>query len=319
MGQLSQSISEEMRRFGYSLKAAKSGTSWIGHYIKFINNRDPKSCGSAEANAYLSLLADKHNVSIDTQQTALDALLFLYAKILKSPLGDLEYSVATKPNHLPDVLNIDEVNAILTCLSEQHKLAVALMYGSGLRVFECLQLRVQDINLKLLTLTVHSGSGLKDRKTMLSQQLIKPLTLAIQRGIDIQNEDTKNSVETLLPNHIARKFKHAARSPYWAFIFPSAKLSKHPLTGKVCRHHLHASVIQNSVKIAVKKSGIKNKSITCHSLRHSFASELMRSGLDTRNVQKLLGHKDIRTTQVYRHVVGSDCVGMKSPLDNLTL
>lgn len=319
MGQFLQSISEEMQRSGYSLKAAKSASNWIGHYIKFINNRNPKSYGSPEVGAYLSLLADKHNVSIEAQEAALDALLFLYAKILESPLGELEYSLATKPKDLPDVLNIDEVNAILARLSEQHKLAVALMYGSGLRVFECLQLRVQDINLKLLTLTVHSGNGFQDRKTMLSPQLVKPLMLAIQRGIDVQNTDVKNSVETLLPSHIAKKFKHASRSPYWAFIFPSVNVCKHPDTGAVCRHHLHASVIQNSVKIAIKKSGLKNKSITCHSLRHSFASELMRSGLDTKKVQKLLGHKDIRTTQVYSHIVGKDCVGIKSPLDNLIL
>lgn len=319
MGQYLQSIYNELRRSGYSPKAAKTAANWVGHYIRFINNRNPKTCGSPEVGAYLSLLADKHNVSIEAQEAALDALIFLYAKILESPLEGLEYSLATKPKHLPHVLNIDEVNAILERLSEQHKLAVALMYGSGLRVFECLQLRVQDINLKLLTLTVHSGSGIKDRKTMLSPQLIKPLTLAIQRGIDVQNEDTKNSVETLLPKHIKKKFKHASRSPYWAYIFPSVNVCKHPLTGAACRHHLHASVIQNAVKIAIKKSGLKNKSITCHSLRHSFASELMRSGVATQNVQKLLGHKDIRTTQVYRHIIRKDCARVKSPIDNLTI
>lgn len=319
MSQFLQFVQEEMRLCGYNQKAEKTCINWIERYVNFIDKRHPKDCGRTEVQAYLSFLAERNNVSTSTQQTALNSLEFLYQQVLKIPLGKLEYTLATKPRRLPTVLTVDEANAILGCLSGPHRLAAALMYGSGLRVFECLQLRVQDIDLRQLTLTVHNGNGIKDRQTLLSPQLVKPLRLAIQRGITLQNEDIKNDIGTSLPNHIARKYKNAAYSPYWAFIFPSESQFKHVLTGLNCRHHLPASVMQNAVRIAADEACITNKTVTCHSLRHSFASELIRSGADIRRVQKLLGHKDIRTTEIYTHVVGEDYVGTKSPLDNFVL
>ncbi len=193
------------------------------------------------------------------------------------------------------------------------------MYGSGLRVSECLQLRVQDIDFEHLSLTVHNGKGGKDRQTLLSSQLIEPLKLAIKRGIAVQAKDKEMGVGSSLPYQLGKKYKNAAFSASWAFIFPSANHCYHPVTGVLCRHHLHTSVIQKAIKVAANRANIHNKRVTCHAFRHSFASELIRSGSDILTVQELLGHSDIRTTQIYTHVIGKHYAGTNSPLDALAL
>ncbi len=264
MSQFLQSVRSEIRLRGYSLKTEKTYITWIKRFIYFTNKRHSKDCGAVEVRAYLSSLANEHHVAINTQKIALNALAFLYDKVLCTPFGELGFTLATKPRRLPTVLSVSEDNAILGCLTGQNRLAVALMYGSGLRVSECLQLRVQDIDFEHLSLTVHNGKGGKDRQTLLSSQLTEPLKLAIKRGIGIQAKDKEMGVGSSLPYQLGKKYKNAAFSASWAFIFPSVNHCYHPVTGVLCRHHLHTSVIQKATKVAAIRANIHNKRVTCH-------------------------------------------------------
>jgi integron integrase len=310
-------VRSEIRLRGYSIRTEHSYITWIKKYIYFNNKRHPKDMGAKEVKAFLSWLANERYVAVNTQKVALNALVFLYQKILKQDLGELGFTLARKQRALPITLNPSDVKKIIAHLQGQHKLAVQLMYGSGLRVSECLRLRVQDIDLDRMALTIRDGKGKKDRQTILSPCLIQPLSQAITFAISKQEKDNENGVGCSLPFALGRKYPNAYRSPAWAYIFPSTMLCNHPVTGVVCRHHLHQSVIRKALRKAVNAAGITTKRVNCHTFRHSFATHMLSNGTDIRTVQELLGHNDVKTTQIYTHVLGQHYAGTQSPLDCL--
>ncbi len=312
-----ESVRAEIRLRGYSIRTEKTYLTWIKQFIYFIDKRHPKDVGAGEVKAFLSWLANDRNVAVNTQKVALNSLVFLYHKVFQHELGELGFSLATRQRSLPSVLSPTEVRCILNQLEGRNKLAIQLMYGSGLRVSECLRLRVQDIDLENGSLTIRDGKGRKDRQTLLSQRLREPLQKSIQHGIHVQELDNQQNVGCSLPHALGRKYPNAHRSPGWAFIFPSQGICNHPMTGVLCRHHLHQSVIRKALRKAVSLSGITIKRINCHTFRHSFATHMLSNGADIRTVQELLGHSDVKTTQIYTHVLGQHYAGSQSPLDRL--
>lgn len=311
-----ESIRRAMRLRGYSIRTEKTYLIWIASFIRFHKYRHPKEMGSAEVVAYLDYLASTRNVSINTQKVALNALSFLYNKYLEQPLGALGFKYATRPRHLPTVLSVDEVMLIINQLEGVHRLVVELMYGSGLRVSECLRLRIQDLDFHRNALTVRNGKGGKDRVTILSNRLQDAVLAQMRTSLSIQKEDNSQNLGPSLPDSLSRKYPNAFKMPGWMFVFPSTTISHHPVNRKLCRHHLHTSVIRKSLKLAVSNTSI-SKRVSCHTFRHSFATHLLEAGTDIRTVQELLGHSDVATTQIYTHVIGKHFAGTLSPYDRL--
>lgn len=311
-----ESIKRTMRLRGYSIRTIHSYLYWIRYYIRFHQHRHPKDMGKTEVVAFLDHLASDRNVTANTQRVSLNAIAFLYNKIMDQPLKDLGFKLATKPRHLPTVLSPEETATILESLNGIHRLIVEVMYGSGLRVSECLRLRVQDINFDQNAITVRNGKGGKDRVTILSEKLKPKLVQQIDRALDIQEKDNTNAIGPSLPDALGRKYPSAFRSPSWMFIFPSHTLCQHPDNDNWCRHHIHTSVIRKAVKRAAVDAQI-HKRISCHTFRHSFATHLLQTGTDIRTVQELLGHSDIKTTQIYTHIIGQHYAGTNSPLDRI--
>lgn len=266
--------------------------------------------------SFLSYLASIRHVAPNTQKVALNAVVFLYRQIVKRELGDLNFKRSTKQRQLPVVLSPQEVSNVIQQINPRHRIVIQLLYGSGLRVNECLSLRVQDVNLSNLSLTVRDGKGNKDRQTLLSTNLSEPLIALIEKAKQLQQQDNLTNVGPSLPYALGKKYPNAYREPGWMFVFPSLKLCAHPLTGEVCRHHLHDSSIRKSLQQAVRKAKIEKK-VTCHTMRHSFATHLLEQGYDIRSVQELLGHNDVKTTQIYTHVLGKHYAGTISPLDRI--
>jgi integron integrase len=329
-----ESVRAEIRLRGYSIRTEKSYLGWIKRFIYFNDKRHPKELGAKEVKAFLSWLANERNVAINTQKVALNAVVFLYHKILNRELGELGFSLASRQRCLPSVLTPPEVQKILDQLEGRNKLAIQLMYGSGLRVSECLRLRVQDIDLDRCSLTIRNAKGKKDRQTLLSPRLIDPLQQAIEHGVKVQELDNQQDIGCSLPYALGRKYPNAYRSPGWAFIFPSFGLCAHPVSGLQCRHHLHQTAIRKALRKAVSRAGITIKQVNCHTFRHSFATHMLSSGTDIRTVAapahpcargirtsmcstELLGHNDVKTTQIYTHVLGQHYAGSQSPLDRL--
>ncbi|MCB1667202.1 MAG: integron integrase [Porticoccaceae bacterium] len=312
-----ESIRRDIRLRGYSIRTEKAYLYWIRFYINFNNKRHPSELGGPEVKAFLSYLASERHVAVNTQKVALNALVFLYHKVLNRDLGDLGFTLATRQRTLPVVLTADEVSRILACLQGRNRLIVELLYGSGLRISECLRLRVQDVELSRCAITVRDGKGNKDRQTLLSHKLIPELELFIEAVIQLQQQDNEQGVGPSLPFALGKKYPNAYRSPKWMFIFPSTSLCKHPITGVTCRHHLHQTVLRKALGKAVYEAGVLKKKVNCHTFRHSFATHLLQNGTDIRSVQELLGHNDVKTTQIYTHVIGQHYAGTKSPLDNL--
>lgn len=312
-----ESLVADIRLRGYSIKTEKSYLNWIKRYIYFIKKQHPKDAGTQEVKDFLSWLATERHVAINTQKIALNALSFLYNKHLNQPLGDIGFSLATKQRSLPSVLTRQEVKLILDQLQGRNRLIFELLYGSGLRITECLRLRVQDVDLVHGALDIHDGKGRKDRRTILSLQLKEQLEETIKSAIKIQQKDNEQGVGCSLPYALSRKYPNAFRSPAWAYLFPASILCAHPYTGELCRHHLHYTVARKVLRRAVVASGITYKRVKTHTFRHSFATHMLASGADIRTVQELLGHSDVKTTQIYTHVLGRHFAGTASPLDTL--
>ena len=312
-----ESVRSNIRLRGYSIKTEKSYIGWIKRYIYFIGKRHPKDVGAQEVKAFLTWLASERDVAINTQKSALNALVFLYHKFLGQELGDLGFTLATRQRILPSVLTTQEVRSIIEQLEGRNKLIVELLYGSGLRVSECLRLRVQDVDLDTSSLDIRDAKGHKDRRTILSQRLHQPLKDVIEEAIALQKKDNKSGFGCSLPYALGRKYPNAFRSPAWAFIFPASDYCAHPVTGEQCRHHLHYTAVAKMLRRAVAAAGITNKRVKSHTFRHSFATHMLSSGADIRTVQELLGHSDVKTTQIYTHVLGRHYAGTPSPLDRL--
>jgi len=312
-----ESIRRLMRLRGYSLRTEKSYLYWIKSYIRFHKNRHPKDMGKDEIIQYLDYLASDRNVTANTQRIALNALMFLYSKILEQPVTNLGFKLASKPRYLPTVLSAKEALLIIDKLEGVHQLIVKMMYGSGLRVSEALGLRVQDIDFEQNSVTVRAGKGNKDRVTLLSRSLKNDLILQLEKALKVQRMDNMDSVGPSMPDALSRKYPNAFRQPGWMFIFPSFSLCHHPINRRLCRHHLHATVIRKALKRARETANI-HKRVTCHTFRHSFATQLLEAGTDIRTVQELLGHTDVKTTQIYTHIIGKHYAGTTSPLDRIS-
>ncbi|MCG9597656.1 integron integrase [Vibrio sp. Isolate25] len=309
-------VCEYMRLSGYSIRTEKSYLYWIRSFIFFHDKRHPQDMGAYEVTQFLSYLANSRNVAVNTQKVALNALVFLYQSYLKIDLGDLGFSLASKQRQLPIVLTPSEIKQILSYLDGKEKLIIELLYGSGLRISECLRLRVQDIDLNNLSITVRDGKGKKDRQTLLSHQCVSQLHQQIDAAKKLQLADNQHGIGPSLPNALHRKYPNAFQQLGWMFIFPSPSISHNPHNHRPSRHHLHSSVVRKTLSRAVAKADI-NKKVSCHTFRHSFATHLLQAGRDIRSVQELLGHNDVKTTQIYTHVIGQHYAGTISPLDHL--
>ncbi|MGB9881056.1 MAG: integron integrase [Anaerolineae bacterium] len=302
-----------------SLSTEDSYLYYIKQFILFHHNRHPKDMGVDEIRAYLSHLAVEKQVSASTQKVALSALLFLYRDVLKIQLPNIEgIERARVTKHIPVVFTRDEVNAILSHLTGTPHLVVSLLYGSGLRLMEALRLRVKDIDFTYRQITVRDGKGEKDRVTVLPQSLVEPLKRQLAHAKEIHEQDLKEGYGAVyLPYALARKYPNANKEWAWQYVFPAAHHSAEPRTGIIRRHHLHEDSIQRAVKQAMRKAGIA-KHGSCHTFRHSFATHLLEDGYDIRTVQQLLGHKDVRTTMIYTHVLQCGASAVRSPLDLMT-
>ncbi len=282
----------------------------------FHNKRHPRDIGNAEIEAFLTHLAVNQNVAASTQNQALSALLFLYRVVLKQELDSTIDAVrAKKPKRLPTVLSKDEVHKVIGFLSGTHPLMVKVLYGSGLRLMECLRLRVKDLDFSQQQIIVRDGKGQKDRVTMLPESLVPLLQEHVRHVRHIHEEDlSKGYGSVYLPFALERKYPNASREWLWQYVFPASRLSTDPRTGAEHRHHVHESGLQKAVRKAAFKAGI-DKRITCHTFRHCFATHLLEAGYDIRTLQELLGHKDVKTTMIYTHVLNKGPLAVRSPLD----
>ncbi len=309
-------VRDVLRRKHYSFRTEQTYTDWIRRYILFHNKRHPAEMGEAEVTQFLTSLARDGKVAASTQNQALSALLFLYQQVLKQEIGWLEaVERASQPKRVPVVLTRDEVQTILGHLHGTHRLMAELLYGSGLRLMECVRLRVKDVDFAYAHIVVRDGKGAKDRITMLPVALTHRLERHLQKVKAHHEEDLEAGFGSVyLPNALERKYPSAQREWAWQYVFPSARISTDPRSGQKRRHHMEESSLQLAMKGAVRASGIA-KAATCHTLRHSFATHLLENGYDIRTVQELLGHKDVSTTMIYTHVLNKPGIGVKSPLD----
>ncbi len=313
---LLEQVSDVIRLKHYSYKTEKSYINWIKRYILFHNKRHPKEMGGREIEEFLTHLAVKENVAASTQNQALNAILFLYREVLKQEL-DLQVDAvrAKRSRYLPTVLTKEEVLAIIENLSGVYQLVVKLLYGTGLRQTECLQLRVKDLDFAQKQLIVRDAKGRESRVTMLPTSLIEELQFHLQIVKRQHQQDLEKGYGSVyLPFALERKYKNADREWIWQFVFPSNRISQDPRSKIIRRHHLHESGLQKALKQAVRATGI-NKRVSCHTFRHSFATHLLQNGYDIRTVQELLGHKDVKTTMIYTHVLNRGGRGVRSPLD----
>ncbi|MBR8843417.1 MULTISPECIES: integron integrase [Pseudoalteromonas] len=312
-------IAEFMLTKQYSLRTVDTYLKWISSYIHFHDKRHPASMGDNEVVEYLDYLVLKRNVSPKTQATALNALSFLYKQIIKQDLcPNLTFIRSKRQSKLPIVMTPEEVKRLMSFLSKRYYLISGLMYGSGLRVMEAVQLRVQDIDFDYKCIRIWNGKGNKHRVVTLATELIPLLRNQIAQADEYLKLDSQNEryAGVWMPNALARKYPSANKSIAWQYLFPSYKLSADPETGEIRRHHFHQTGVRKAVKEAAKKAQI-TKPITPHTFRHSFATHLLQSGADIRTVQAQLGHSDVKTTQIYTHVLQQGANGVVSPLSKI--
>jgi integron integrase len=311
-------VRQQIRLRNYSIRTETVYSEWVKRYIRFHKYRHPLEMGAVEVEAFLTHLAVVRNVAAATQNQALAALLFLYKEVLKVELPWLEGVVrAKKPTHLPVVLTREEVARVLAEMSGVPALVANLLYGSGLRLMEALRLRVKDMEFSRGEILVRDGKGQKDRVTMLPRTLIPGLQQQLQAVSALHQEDLAEGFgRANLPFALARKYPNAAAEWGWQFVFPSGNRSQDPRGSGIHRHHLHEKTIQRAVREAVLRARIV-KPATPHTFRHSFATHLLEAGQDIRTVQELLGHADVKTTQIYTHVLNRGGLGVISPLDRV--
>ncbi|WNO07833.1 integron integrase [Teredinibacter sp. KSP-S5-2] len=303
-------IRTELRTRHYSLKTEKTYLYWVRFFIHFHNKKHPKDMGNSEIERFLNYLAA-------TQNQALCALVFMYRHVINQEIEGLNYEYAKPPRNLPTVLSHSEVNGVLSCLSGKYWLITAILYVCGLRVNEALRLRIKDIDFDNKSLFVFRGKGQKDRYTLLPTSLINPIQKQIEKVKSIHAIDLSEGFGlSSVPSALFRKYQHSLSQFSWQYLFPSTTRCVHPYDGYECRHHIHDTAYSKQLRLAVRKSGI-HKRVTAHTFRHSFATNLLLSGTDIRTVQDLLGHSDLRTTEIYTHVIGSRRAGTVSPMDRI--
>lgn len=311
-------VRQKIHFLHYSRQTEKAYVHWIRRYILFHNKRHPKDMRGEELSSFLNYLVNKENVSASTQNQALTAIIFLYKQILNIDVGEIpEFQYARKPKRLPVVLTQNEVKRVFEFLNEPHKTMIGLMYGSGLRLNECLELRMLDVDIERREIIVRRGKGNKDRRTLLPDFVIPGLKLAIDKVQQFHEIDQANGITHVhLPDALARKYPNAGKQLKWQYIFASYKTSVDPITKNIGRHHIHTKSVSRAISNAVKKANIM-KHVTAHVFRHSFATHLLENGYDIRTVQELMGHSNVNTTMIYTHVLNKGGHGVKSPLDNL--
>jgi len=309
-------VRDAIRLKHYSYRTEETYVQWIVRYILFHNKRHPKDMGVPEIEEFLTHLAVEGNVAAATQNQALNAILFLYRQVLQRELDDRINAIrAKRPQQIPVVLSPDEAFAIIQQTTGVHKLMLQLLYGSGLRLRECMQLRIKDIDFAQSQLVIRCGKGEKDRVTLLPQSLIEPLQIHIEQVRFIHQKDLELGYgATILPFAFDHKDPNASRQWVWQYVFPASTRSQDPRDGGFVRHHLHESGLQKAVKVAVRLANI-TKRVSCHTFRHSFATHLLQNGYDIRIIQELLGHKNVKTTMIYTHLVNPGGRGVVSPLD----
>ena len=309
-------VRDRIRVKRFSIRTEHAYLGWIERFLLAFRNRHPRDMGATEVEQFLTALAVHGRVSASTQSQALSALLFLYRDVLALDLPWLENVTRAKaPRRLPVVLDKKEVRLLLNQLDGRDWLMASLLYGTGMRLMECVRLRIKDVDFSRMEITIRDGKGAKDRVTMLPSSLIEPLTRQVTRVRDEHRADLEAGFgDVYLPHALDRKYANASRDIGWQFVFPAAQRSLDPRSGAERRHHVNEQNLQRAVRTAVRKIGIA-KLATCHTLRHSFATHLLESGYDIRTVQELLGHSDVTTTQVYTHVLNRGAGGVLSPLD----
>jgi len=309
-------IRDAIRLKHYSYSTEKTYVHWARRYILFHNKRHPAEMGAVEIETFLTHLAKEDNVSASTQNQALNALLFLYRSVLKIDLAIPIHALrAKRSEHLPTVLSKEETAQVLSGVQGLHQLMAKLLYGSGLRLMECLRLRVKDIDFEQFQIIIREGKGEMDRATMLPASLVQPLKHQIDFVRKIHERDLAQGYGSVeLPFALARKYPNADKEFAWQYIFPSDRLSADPRNGITRRHHVDPSGLQRAVRAAAKLANL-DKPVSPHTFRHCFATHLLEAGYDIRTVQELLGHKDIKTTMIYTHVLNRGPKAVRSPLD----
>jgi len=309
-------LRDRIRLKHYSIRTEEVYVDWVKRFIWFHDKRHPQQMGKLELEAFLTHLAVKGKVAASTQNQAKSALLFLYREVLGVDLPWLEnVEQAKAPKRLPVVLTPEETKAVLAKMSGTHSLMGRLLYGGGMRLMECVRLRVKDVEFARCEIIIREGKGFKDRVTMLPSSLVEPLQAHLERVRALHRQDLEaGHGEVYLPYALNRKYPNAGREWGWQYVFPSSKLSVDPRSGVVRRHHADEKGVQRAMRAAVRDTGVI-KPATPHTLRHSFATHLLQAGYDIRTVQELLGHKDVSTTMIYTHVLNRGGKGVTSPLD----
>ena len=309
-------LTNTIRAKHYSIRTEQAYVNWVNRFIRFNQKKHPERMGEPEITAFLNYLAVNRKVAASTQNQALSAILFLYNEVLKKDIDHIDDVIrAKRPLKLPVVFSREEVKNVLMQLEGVKWLMAGLLYGSGLRLMECVRLRIKDIDFHYKQITVRDGKGQKDRVTVLSEKIFAPLQQHLRKVEFLHKKDIKAGYgEVYLPFALARKYPNANREFGWQYVFPAKKPTRDPRSFKIYRHHVDASILQKAIKQSIRDVGI-NKPGSCHTLRHSFATHLLENGYDIRTVQELLGHKDVRTTMIYTHVLQKGGKGVKSPLD----
>ena len=306
----------QLRVKHYSIRTEQAYVDWIRRFILFHHKRHPNEMGEREITQFLTHLAVQKNVAASTQNQAFAALLFLYQQVLQRKLGFMDnIQRVSRPAKLPVVFTPAEARAVLARLKGDYRLMAELLYGSGLRLMESLRLRVKDIDFGYSRITVRDGKGLRERVALLPRQIQQPLRADLDRIKELHGQDlARGGGKVYLLFALKRKYPNAERDWIWQYVFPAAKPSLDPFSGEMRRHHLSEKNLQNAVKLAIRASGIK-KAASCHTFRHSFATHLLEDGYDIRTVQELLGHKNVATTMLDKHVLNRPGLNIRSPLD----
>jgi len=315
--ELIEAVKTEVRTRHYSYRTETTYLDWVRRFIAFYDYVNPAGLDAPTAvKTYLDYLAVEREVTASTQNQALNALVFFYGQVLRKPLGEMgEFARAKRPRRLPEVMTRDEVQTLLSKMNGITGLMAGLMYGSGLRLMECVRLRVKDIDFAQHQIMVRDGKGQKDRVTMLPERFATPLQEHLARVKVIYEQDlAQGTAGVYIWSALERKYPNAGKEWIWQYVFPAKTLSVDPRSGKVRRHHINETLVQKAVKEAAAEATI-NKKVSCHTLRHSFATHLLEARYDIRTVQELLGHANVVTTMIYTHVLNRPGLSVKSPAD----
>lgn len=316
---LMDQVRQVLRYHHYAYRTEQTYCDWIVRYIRFFGAKQhPRDMGKKEIEAFLSHLATEGKVSANTQRQALNAIVFLYKRVLDLPVDEfIEHIRAKKHRRPPVVLSQGEVRKVLVQMTGTHLLMAQLLYGGGLRLMECVRLRIQDLDFERNLIYLRDAKGGKDRTTIFPASIKEPLQRQAEKVMTLHDQDlTDGHGSVYLPHALAKKYPNACREFGWQYLFPSKQLSKDPRSGSVRRHHVLESGLQKAVRTAVMRAGI-HKKVGCHTFRHSFATHLLENGVNIRVVQELMGHADVKTTEIYTHVMAKDIHAVASPLDSL--